>query len=79
MILGDFLRKKIQTFSTKIDVFDFKTSFLPLRMLIITKIKLKIAIKLENTGVYSDFPAFWGDIKNDMGPAQWWLQRSLSV
>ena len=59
MNLGDN-QSKFLSFSTKYDLFDCKTSFLARRKIRITNIKLKITIKLKNTGFYSDFLAFWG-------------------
>ena len=53
-------------------MFDCKTSFLILRKLRITKIMLKIAINLKNTGVYSDFPAFWGFRRKTLKP--FWME-----
>ena len=45
-------------FSTKNDLFDRTILFLAVRKPRITNIKLKIAIKLKNTGFYGDFRRF---------------------
>ena len=56
--VGDLL-KNFSTFSTKRDAFDCKTLFLPERMLRITEIKFKIAIKLTSIWVLVNLRHIW--------------------
>ena len=51
MDFGDLLNKFYLNFSTKNDLSDCKAPFLAERKLRTTNIKLKISIKLKNTGL----------------------------
>ena len=58
MSLRDLLNKFFLKFFYKNDLFECKKPFLAEIKLRITNIKLKIEIKLKNTGFYGDFSAF---------------------